>query len=116
MLQLNPETLKKLRRFRQIKRGYYSLLVLAVLMGLFAIGELLISNRALIVSYEGELYFPTYSEFHPGTDFGLNYSYETNYRDLKEFFEEQDSGKWVLLPLVPYSANENHTVTGIFLP
>jgi len=116
MLQINPETLKKLRRFRQIKRGYYSLLVLTFLMVLFAIGELLISNRALIVSYEGKLYFPTYSEFHPGTDFGLTYSYETNYRDLQQIFKEQGSGNWVLLPLVPYSANENHTVTGIFRP
>jgi microcin C transport system permease protein len=116
MFQLNPETRKKLRRFREIKRGYYSLLIMAFLVFLFAIGELLINNRALIVSYEGELYFPTYSDFHPGTDFGLPYTYETNYRDLKRLFAEQNNGNWVLLPLVPYSANENHSVSGIFRP
>ena len=32
MFRLNPQTLKKLRRFRQIKRGYYSFLVLAGLL------------------------------------------------------------------------------------
>ncbi|MBC52379.1 MAG: peptide ABC transporter permease [Gammaproteobacteria bacterium] len=116
MLALNPETLKKLRRFRQIKRGYYSFLLLMFLTFLFVIGELLINNRALIVSYEGELYFPTYTAFHPGTDFGLPYSYETNYRELKARFDEQGSDNWVLLPLVPYSANENHSTTGIFRP
>lgn len=116
MLALNPETLKKLRRFRQIKRGYYSFLALMFLVFLFVIGELLINNRALIVSYEGELYFPTYTAFHPGTDFGLPYSYETNYRELKARFEEQGGNNWVLLPPVPYSANENHSTTGIFRP
>lgn len=116
MFQLNPETRKKLRRFKEIKRGYYSLLIMLFMVFLFAIGELLINNRALIVSYEGELYFPTYSNFHPGTDFGLPYSYETNYRELKERFEQQGAGNWVLLPLVPYSANENHSTTGIFRP
>jgi microcin C transport system permease protein len=116
MLQLNPETLKKIRRFRQIKRGYYSFLILMFLVGLFAIGELLINNRALIVKYEGELYFPTYSAFHPGTDFGLPYTYETNYRELKQLFAAQGGDNWVLMPLVPYSANENHSTTGIFRP
>jgi len=116
MLQLNPETLKKIRRFRQIKRGYYSFLILMFLVGLFAIGELLINNRALIVKYEGELYFPTYSAFHPGTDFGLPYTYETNYRELRQVFAEQGGDNWVLMPLVPYSANENHSTTGIFRP
>jgi len=116
MLEFNPETLKKIRRFRQIKRGYYSFLILMFLVGLFAIGELLINNRALIVKYEGELYFPTYSAFHPGTDFGLPYTYETNYRELKQLFAEQGGDNWVLMPLVPYSANENHSTTGIFRP
>lgn len=116
MFKFNPETQKKLRRFREIKRGYYSFLILMFLIGLFLIGELLINNRALIVKYEGEYYFPTYTAFHPGTDFGLNYSYETNYRELKEVFQEQGGDNWVLLPLVPYSANENHSTTGIFRP
>lgn len=116
MLSLNPETLKKIRRFRQIKRGYYSFLILMFLVALFAIGELLVNSRALIVKYEGELYFPTYSAFHPGTDFGLSYSYETNYRELQETFAQQGGDNWVLMPLVPYSANENHSTTGIFRP
>ena len=57
MFRLTPETLKKLSRFREIKRGYYSLLILGFLFLLFVVGELLINNRALIVSYEGCLLY-----------------------------------------------------------
>ncbi|WP_439106711.1 ABC transporter permease [Congregibacter sp.] len=116
MMQLNPQTLKKLRRFRHIKRGYYSFLILAGLMVLLAFGELLINSRALIVSYEGELFFPTYTAFHPGTDFGLDYDYEVNYRELKDKFASEGGDNWLLLPLVPYNAFENHAPGGIFKP
>ena len=103
MLRLNPQTVKKLRRFRQIRRGYYSFLLLAGLAVLMVFGELLINSRAIIVSYEGELYFPTYTSFHPGTDFGLDYSYEVNYRELKKRFAEDGSGNWLIMPRLSYT-------------
>jgi microcin C transport system permease protein len=83
---------------------------------LLALGELLVNGRALIVSYQGELYFPTYTQFHPGTDFGLDYSYEANYRDLKRHFQAQVGENWVLMPLIPYNPYENHAPGGIFRP
>jgi microcin C transport system permease protein len=116
LIKLNPQTAKKLRRFREIKRGYYSFLILAAFLLLSLLGELLINNKALIVSYEGELFFPTYSAFHPGTDFGLDYPYETNYRQLKQMFEQSGSDNWVLMPLIPYSPFENDASSGIFRP
>lgn len=116
LIKLNPQTAKKLRRFREIKRGYYSFLILVGFLLLSLAGEMLINNRALVVSYEGDLYFPTYSAFHPGTDFGLDYPYETNYRDLQRHFEETDSDNWVLMPLIPYSPFENDASSGIFRP
>lgn len=116
LIKLNPQTVKKLRRFREIKRGYYSFLILVGFLLLSLAGEMLINNRALVVSYEGDLYFPTYSAFHPGTDFGLDYPYETNYRDLKQHFEETGSDNWVLMPLIPYSPFENDASSGIFRP
>ena len=116
LIKLNPQTLKKLRRFREIKRGYYSFLILVGFLLMSLAGEMLINNRALVVSYEGDLYFPTYSAFHPGTDFGLDYPYETNYRDLKQHFEETGSDNWVLMPLIPYSPFENDASSGIFRP
>ncbi|MDP4789117.1 MAG: ABC transporter permease subunit [Haliea sp.] len=116
MLTFTPQTLKKLRRFRQIKRGYYSFMILVGLTLLLACGELLVNSRAIVVSYQGELYFPTYGDFHPGTDFGLDYQYETNYRELKAHFGQQGDGNWALLPLVPYNAYENNATGGVFRP
>jgi len=116
LFRFNPQTVKKLRRFREIKRGYYSFLILILFLLLSLFGELLVNNRAIVVSYEGELYFPTYSAFHPGTDFGLDYPYETNYRELKQQFDESGSDNWVLMPPVPYSPFENDASSGIFRP
>ena len=116
MFNFNPQTLKRLRRFREIKRGYYSFLFLAGLLVLLSLGELLINNRALVVSYEEELYFPTYTDFHPGTDFGLEYDYEANYRDLQKKFTEQDDGNWLIMPIVPFNPYENHAPGGVFKP
>jgi len=113
---LTPQTRKKLRRFRDIRRGYYSLLILAGigLIGLFA--ELLVNSRALLVSYEGQLYFPTYGAMIPGTEFGLDYVYETNYRDLREHWRESGSKNWLLMPLVPWNPFENDGRGGVFKP
>ncbi len=115
-LQLNPQTIKKLRRFREIKRGYYSFLLLAFILLLSLVGELFINNRALLVSYEGQLYFPTYGAFHAGRDFGMDYDYEVNYRDLQAKLREEQQGGLVIMPLVPYSPFENHSSTGIYRP
>ncbi len=108
MIKLNPLTIKQLKRFRSIKRGYYSAVSLTLLLVLSVAAELLVSNRALMVSFDGELFFPTYGAFLPGTTFGLGYHYETNYRELAQrILEQGDSDNWVVMPPVPYSAFEN---------
>jgi microcin C transport system permease protein len=108
VIKLNPLTIKQLKRFRSIKRGYYSAVSLTLLLVLSVAAELLVSNRALMVSFDGELFFPTYGAFLPGTTFGLGYHYETNYRELAQrILEQGDSDNWVVMPPVPYSAFEN---------
>jgi len=113
-LRLNPLTRKKLLRFRQIRRGYVSFLILCGLIGLSAIAEVLVNHRALVVRYEGRWYFPTYGAIHPGRDFGLPYEYEVNYRDLRTQFA--GTNNWVLLPPVPFSPVENCYRNGTFKP
>lgn len=103
--KFNPITRKKLRRFRQIQRGYVSFLILAGLIVLSIVAELLVNNRALVVRYQGAWYFPTYGAIHTGKEFGLPYDYEVNYRDLQKAWV--GSTNWVLLPLIPYSPLEN---------
>jgi len=99
---------KKWRRFVSIRRGYVSFLLLCamVLFSLFA--EVFINSRALVVSHQGRLFFPTYGQMIPGTEFGLDYGYETDYRALQALYREKDEpGSWVIMPLVPFNAYEN---------
>ena len=111
---LNPQTRKKIQRFRQLKLGYGSLILLLAILIASLFAELFVNNRALLVKYQGSYFFPTYTAFHPGSDFGLDYSYETNYRELQAQFASQQNGNWVIMPLVPFSANENHATEGNF--
>ena len=115
-MRLNPLTLKKIRRFKSIRRGYVSFILFSVMI-LFSLGaELFINSKALVVRYEGHTYFPTYGRILPGTVFGLGYDYETNYRDLKARFASEGKGNWVLMPVVPYNAYENDLREDAFPP
>ena len=116
VLRLAPQTIKQWKRFRSIKRGFYSLIVMTIALVLSLFAELLVNNRALIVKYEGDYYFPTYAAFIPGRTFGLDYDYETNYRDLKRAFAENGSSNWVVLPPVPYNAYETDFRSDAFPP
>ena len=101
-MPLNPLTIKKLKRFRSIKRGYHSLIILVALYVLSLFAELLINNRALIVKYEGDYYFPTYAAFKDGKTFGEDYTSEADYRALDKKFEEEGGGNWVLMPPIRF--------------
>jgi microcin C transport system permease protein len=107
IFKTSPLTKKKIKRFKSIKRGYYSfiLLILMIFLSLFA--ELIINKRALVVYHEGIFYFPTYTNMIPGKNFGLDYDYETDYRRLTTVFKTENKGSWLLMPLVPYDAFEN---------
>jgi len=114
----------RLRRFRRLKRGYYSFLIL---MGAYALSFLLpflMNNRAVVVRYDGKFYFPalkTYlydtfglgrekihlaSVFHQTGPNGQTLQGEADYRALKRQFAEEGGGNWVILPPVPYHPNE----------
>ena len=106
-MKINPLTIKKIRRFKSIKRGYYSFIIFLAMILASLVAETLVNNRALVVHYEGKYYFPTYGNLIPGTTFGLDYEYETDYRQLAEKFENEAGGNWVLMPPVPFNAYEN---------
>lgn len=116
MFRMNPLTAKKWRRFRSLKRGWWSFVIL-MLLCLLAVGaELWINKRALMVSFEGRLFFPTYTGFHSGKDFGLDYPYEVNYGQLKAKWRAEGSRNWVLMPLIPWDPYQNDFRDGIQHP
>ena len=69
--------------------------------------EVLVNSRALVVRYQGGYYFPVYGAMIPGTGFGLDYPYETNYRELSLRFQAEGGTDWVLMPLIPFNPLEN---------
>ncbi len=108
----SPVTMKRIRRFRRIKRGYYSFLLILTLYFVSLFSEFLMNNKALVVKYQGHYYFPVFS-FYPGKTFGLKDEGEPDYRRLKVRFEKEaaadpaKAGNWVLLPPYPYSPIES---------
>ena len=113
-MQLNPLTLRKLKRFQEIRRGYYSAILLVLLTGLSLFAELLISDRAIFVSYEGSWRFPTYADVEVGAEYGLGGTdavIPVNYQDLTAAFVGTEN--WALMPLVPWGPFANDTVDGV---
>ncbi len=96
--RLDPITRRRLERFRRIRRGYYSLLILAGAIVLSIFAPFLSESRALLVWYDGRPYFPTF-EFHPMSTFGQEpppawgmADLETEYLRLqREWRTERDS-------------------------
>jgi microcin C transport system permease protein len=97
---------RRLRKFRSIKRGYYSFLLILGAYALSFFLPLLVNNHAWLVRYQGEFYFPML-RYYPASAFGQEAFGEPDYRALAQTFREQDQGNWALLPLYPYSATES---------
>ena len=107
---MNESILKRRwKKFKSLKRGYYSLLTLATLYIISFFLPLLINNKALIVKYNNELYFPIFTGYISGDTFGQEVPGEAMYRDLKEQFKEENKSNWVIMPIYPYSPYEDIT-------
>ena len=116
MVRFNPQTIEMFKRFKRIRRGYYSFLLMLILILLSLCSELLVNSRALIVKYDGKYYFPTYGSIIPGTKFGLNYEYETNYRELKSKTKNESTENFVILPPIPFNPFETELKYGEYPP
>ncbi len=110
-VRLNPITVKKLRRFRALRRGFWSFVLLTGLIVFTLFAELFINSRALAVRHEGRWFFPAYGDVIPGETFGLGYPWETDYRQLRERLRTdpaaQARGDFALLAAIPYNPTEN---------
>ncbi|NOH96729.1 ABC transporter permease subunit [Vibrio sp. 99-70-13A1] len=106
MFQLTPLTLKKIKHFKEIKRGYWSLIILTILLVLSLFAEVLVNSKALVVKQDNQWFFPVFSDVKLGTDFGLDYSSEADYRDLQLKFKQDNDGDFVLMPIVPWNPYE----------
>ncbi|HEX9782456.1 MAG TPA: ABC transporter permease subunit [Opitutaceae bacterium] len=115
MFRLHPQTRRKLHRFRQIRRGYVSFLIICGLVVIAMLAELLVGSRAILVRHDGRFIVPAYGAIHTGSEFGYDYAYEVNYNQLREDLAGAAPG-FVLLPLVPFGPQENCYPGEIYKP
>ena len=101
----NPITARRVQRFCEIKRGYYSLIVLLALGGIAALDQVAVGKRALAVHHNGKW---TYPAFLPSDlknkDFGVTdktAEAPADYRKMKRAWQSSTEDR-VILPLVPY--------------
>jgi len=97
---------KRLKRFKTIKRGYYSfyIIVTAYILSFFC--PMLMNYKALAVRYEGKMYFPIF-KYYPAATFGQTGYGEANYRELDK--ELANKPGWAIMPLYPYGPLESLT-------
>lgn len=99
---LSPLTKRKLRKFRSIKRAYYSFWILTVAFIISLFSEQIANDHPLVLGYKGGLYFPTL-KFYSNETFGGPYKTEANYRTLREDPAFREAGGWMILPPIPHS-------------
>ena len=101
----NPITERRIRRFRRIKRGYWSLVILIALVVLAGLDQVIVGKRALAVQFEGRWVFPAFLPVDlKNKDFkiaGEPPEAPVDYRMLRKSLKESGQGR-VIMPVVPY--------------
>src|SRR6476646_5844432 len=82
-----PESLvrKRIRKFRRLKRGYFSFLVIGIAYLASFFLPFIANNVALLVRYQGHYYVPLL-RYHRAAEFGQTAFGDPDYRALKGQF------------------------------
>lgn len=103
-VQWTPMMLRKFQRFKSIRRGHISLLILIALVFFAMLDQAVVGKRALVVHYNDEWYFPAFKQGqYQDVDFGGSEQSEANYRQLRESWKASGSDNWLLMPLIPWA-------------
>lgn len=99
----NELTLKRIRRFKTIRRAVWSVWVFLFLVLLSVTAEFWANNKPIVMSYQGSLYFPVVKTYHPSV-FGES-GFVTNYRAL----DLKSDGNWAIWPPVKWNPFESNS-------
>jgi len=99
----NEETLKKWRRFKSRKLAVISCWLVGLSCFFSFTAEFWANNKPIMMSYEGQIYFPVFKKYHPKV-FGLNDSLVMNYKS----FDLGEEG-WAIWPIVKWNPYESNT-------
>jgi microcin C transport system permease protein len=103
----NPITIKRWRRFRRLRRAWYSFWILLALYTVSLGAELVCNNEPLLVRFEGRSFFPVF-RFYPESTFLRNgKSTRPDYKQLaaSPAFAAPSSNLMLFAP-IPFGPNE----------
>ncbi|MEZ1323429.1 ABC transporter permease [Pseudomonas fluorescens] len=95
MLTLSPIGQRRWARFKAHRRGWWSLWLFLALFGLSLGGELVANDKPLLVTYQGEWYFPAFKRYTE-QDFGGELPFQPDYRSaqVRQLIEGQGGRMW----------------------
>lgn len=99
-LRLTPLSRRRWQNFRANRRGFWSMVVFAVLFVVTLFAELIANDRPILVRYDGAFYVPFLVEYAE-TTFGGEFATEADYTD-PEVQKLITSKGWLLWPAVPF--------------
>jgi microcin C transport system permease protein len=101
MLRISPLGRRRLAAFKANRRGWWSLWLFVGLFVLCLCGELIANDKPLLVSYQGQMYYPILHEYQE-TDFGGQLPFEPDY--TSQFVRDliASKGGWMLFPPIPF--------------
>ncbi len=100
-MTLSPLNKERWRRFRENRRGYWSLWLFLGLFGISLFADIIANENPLIVRYQGELYFPIWNDYSE-LEFGGDFDVDADYRDPYLADQIREEG-WMLWPLVRFN-------------
>ena len=99
---LSPLTRSRLKKFRSIKRAYYSFWILTIAFVLSLFSEQIANDHPLLMRYKGEFYFPSV-KFYSEKTFGGEHLTQADYLALRDDTGFKASGGWMIFPIIPHS-------------
>ncbi|WP_374544509.1 ABC transporter permease [Rhodoblastus sp.] len=105
ILALSPISRRRFEAFKRNRRGFFSCWIFVIAFVLSLGAEFIANDKPILVSYKGELLFPTFIDY-PEEKFG-GFLAETDYRD-PVIFKEIEAHGWLLWPPIRYSYNTHN--------
>ena len=95
MLTLSPIGQRRWARFKAHRRGWWSLWLFLALFGLSLGGELVANDKPLLVTYQGDWYFPAFKRYTE-QDFAGELPFQPDYRSaqVRQLIEGQGGRLW----------------------
>lgn len=100
-MKLSPLAQRRWHYFKNNKRGYYSLIIFAVLFVLTLGANFIANDRPLLMRYDGEFYYPIFNDYNE-TLFDGDFDSTTDYRDPYMAEKINEKG-WMIWPPLRYN-------------